>query len=338
VTSPPGRRAPAPTERTDRTDRTTRLPPAAKAATGRAAAPPDEPTGVVGRAWARIATPRPPVPEQVVLRGKPRPVAHPREKRPLLGRRLAVVYDTAGPKVTLGVVWFVALIGGLVVGPKLLVPLYALVAALAGLQAATAWRTVGSGAVRWAAAVGAALVVVGATWGVGSMGLAVLLAAAVALGAAALHRTDGGHLLEAAGTTLLVAVPAGVAAAGVVLTLRLEIGAAVTLVLLVAGYEVGDFLVGSGASSSLEGPIAGIVAIAALCFGLGVLRVPPFDGFDVFAFGGFAALLCPLGQVVGSMLLPSADAPAPALRRLDSLLLLGPVWPLLVGIFLEQLA
>ena len=120
------------------------------------------------------------------------------------------------------------------------------------------------------------------------------------------------------------------------LTLRLEIGAAVTLVLLVAAYEVGDYVVGSGASSSVEGPVAGIVAIAATCLLVAVLRVPPFDGAPVFVFGGFAALGCPLGQVLGSALLPSADAHAPALRRLDSLLLLGPAWPILVGILLEQ--
>ena len=147
-----------------------------------------------------------------------------------------------------------------------------------------------------------------------------------------------GRLLEAAGATLQCALPPGFAAAGVVLTLRLEIGAAVTLVLLVAAYEVGDYLVGSGAASSLEGPIAGIVAIAAMCFILAVLRVPPFDGGAVFVFGGFAALGCPLGQVTASALLPRVDARAPALRRLDSLLLLGPAWPFLVGLLLQELA
>ena len=58
----------------------------------------------------------------------------------------------------------------------------------------------------------------------------------------------------------------------------------------------------------------------------------------MFVFGGFAALLCPLGQVVASALLPRADAPAPALRRLDSLLLLGPTWPFLVGLLLQELS
>ena len=156
------------------------------------------------------------------------------------------------------------------------------------------------------------------------------------MGVAAVRQHRFGPLLEDAGTTLQSAVPPALAAAGVVLTLRLEIGAAVTLVLLVAAYEVGDYLVGSGAGSTIEGPIAGIVAIAATCLVLAVVRVPPFDGAPVFVFGGFAAFGCPLGQVLASALLPRADARAPALRRLDSLLLLGPAWPILVGILLEK--
>ena len=145
---------------------------------------------------------------------------------------------------------------------------------------------------------------VGATWGVASMGLAIVAVTVVALGVAVVGSRVPRRLFEAAGTTLQCGLPPGVGAAGVVLTLRLEIGAAVTLVLLVAAYEVGDYLVGSGASSSIEGPIAGIVAMAAICAAIAVLRVPPFDGGAVFVFGGFAALFCPLGQVAASALLP----------------------------------
>ena len=175
--------------------------------------------------------------------------------------------------------------------------------------------------------------VVGATWGVASMGLAIV---AVTRGRPRRWRSSGpgsrAGCSRRPGTTLQCGLPAGVGAAGVVLTLRLEIGAAVTLVLLVAAYEVGDYLVGSGASSSIEGPIAGIVAMAAICSAIAVLRVPPFDGGAVFVFGGFAALGCPARadrRQRGRC--PAPTRRAPALRRLDSLLLLGPAWPLLVG-------
>ncbi len=44
-----------------------------------------------------------------------------------------------------------------------------------------------------------------------------------------------------------------------------------------------------------------------------------------------AAVLCPLGQLLGSLVLPTAAAPASAVRRLDSLLLLAPVWAVAAG-------
>ena len=295
------------------------------------------PDGVVQRTWRRVTAPRPPVPQgAVVLRGKPRAVVHHRQKPTLFRRRLAVVYDTSGPRVTLGVLWFLLVVGALAVGPGALVPLYAAMAALAGFQTASAWRAVGSKADRWVAALAAGAVAAGAAWGVGSLGLAILGAVVVTLAVAALETRTLRGVLDAAGTTLLSALPVGIGAAGVILTLRLEIGAAVTIVVLVAAYEVGDYIVGSGASSSVEGPIAGIVAIAAMCMVVAVLRVPPFDGASVFVFGGFAALGCPLGQVLASALLPSVDARAPALRRLDSLLVLGPAWALLVGILMQR--
>jgi hypothetical protein len=296
------------------------------------------PDDLLRRTWRRLTAPRPPIPQDaVVLHGKPRAVAHPTPKPTLFSRRLAVVYDTSGPRVTLGVIWFGLVIGALVVGPVALVPLYAVMAALAGFQTASAWRAVGSGANRWVAALSGALVTAGAAWGIGSLGLAVLVAVIVTVVVTWFEANDVRRMLDSAGTTLLSSVPAAIGAAGVILTLRLEIGAAVTLVVIVAAYEVGDFLVGSGASSSLEGPIAGIVAIAAVCLGVAVLRVPPFDGGAVFAFGGFAALCCPLGQLVASAILPSVEARAPALRRLDSLLVLGPVWVLLVGLLMQEL-
>ena len=119
-----------------------------------------------------------------MLRGKPRAVAHPHPKPTLLHRRLAVVYDTAGPRVTFGVIWFAAVVGALVIGPVALVPLYAFVAGLAGLQAASAWRTEGSAANRWVALLAGGAVVVGAAWGVASMGLAIVAVTVIALGVA----------------------------------------------------------------------------------------------------------------------------------------------------------
>jgi hypothetical protein len=40
----------------------------------------------------------------------------------------------------------------------------------------------------------------------------------------------------------------------------------------------------------------------------------------------FAAAACPFGQILASATLPGAGAPAPALRRIDTLLLLALIW------------
>jgi hypothetical protein len=54
--------------------------------------------------------------------------------------------------------------------------------------------------------------------------------------------------------------------------------------------------------------------------------VPPFSGASPWLLGLLAAALAPFGPLVGTLLLGEREARAPALRRLDSLLVLGPVW------------
>jgi hypothetical protein len=42
-------------------------------------------------------------------------------------------------------------------------------------------------------------------------------------------------------------------------------------------------------------------------------------------------VLCPAGQLLASLILPKVDAAAGALRRIDSLLILAPVWAFAVS-------
>ncbi|HET9541942.1 MAG TPA: hypothetical protein VFP02_02600, partial [Acidimicrobiales bacterium] len=98
------------------------------------------------------------------------------------------------------------------------------------------------------------------------------------------------------------------------------------LIIFVSVYEMGDYLVGSGSKNAIEGPLAGFAAIAVFAFALWVVTFVPFRDNALLAFGALAAGLCPLGQLMGSAVLPRSDAPASALRRLDSLLVLGPAW------------
>ena len=65
-------------------------------------------------------------------------------------------------------------------------------------------------------------------------------------------------------------------------------------------------------------------AIAVFAFALWVATFVPFKENSLLAFGAMAAGLCPVGQLFGSAILPRSDAKASAVRRLDSLLVLGP--------------
>ncbi|HEX6238950.1 MAG TPA: hypothetical protein VFZ68_17250 [Acidimicrobiales bacterium] len=230
-----------------------------------------------------------------------------------------------GPRVRFGVLWFLV-VGGAVLHPFGAAVVYGVAAALAARQVARCWR-----AAPWQVDMATGLVVlpvvgavVGAPATLIALGL-VVAAAVVAAGApsAALFEGRGGRL-AAAGVVAIAGVPAA-AAAAVVLVAEESPAAAIVLVVLVSAYEASDFIVGSGGSTVVEGPLAGATASVLLGLPLALALVIPFDvnGPAVLAL---LALACPLGQVMASSLLPRAGAHAPALRRIDSLLLLGPVW------------
>lgn len=274
---------------------------------------------------------------QVRVRGKDRPVSGVGPRRNALARRYAAVYDTTGPRVTLGVAWFALAVAALVLGRAPLAFVYAVAAGWAGLEVARRQQEVRTAVDPWLAALAAGAVGASALGGTRMLGATVLAAVVVAVGSSVLGPRRGAPPLAAAGASLLCALPFGLAAAGVVLTRELEIGAAVVLVLLVSAYEAGDFLIGSGSSNSLEGPVTGMVTVGVTAMVMAALQVPPFDGAPVFTFAALAAVACPLGQVATSALLPAADARAPAARRLDSLLVLAPVWAWAVGLYVASL-
>lgn len=255
-------------------------------------------------------------------------------------RRYAVVYDIEGPRVRLGVLWFILNVVALSVGLLLLAPLYAVTAGAAAMQTARVWSARGQRPDRIVAGAGAAALPLAAAVTTGLLGLAILGLVGAAIASAvskAGQRADGPPAIVRAGYTLQCSLFAGLAAAGLVATERFEIGAAWALVLVVAAYETGDYIVGSGASNPYEGPLAGIAAILVVTFTISALGVPPFEFPGAFIFGGFAAVLCPLGQLFASAILPSAGAPASALRRLDSLLLLAPIWAVAIGLYIQSL-
>jgi CDP-diglyceride synthetase len=125
--------------------------------------------------------------------------------------------------------------------------------------------------------------------------------------------------------TLLIAIPVGLAAASPVLLRGLGLAAPLSLIAFAACHDAGAYLVGTGASAWWEGPVAGIASIVCVTLFVAVL-VPSFHGGSPFLLGLLAAVLAPIGPLAASVVLGDRDAPAAALRRLDSLLLLGPVW------------
>jgi hypothetical protein len=244
--------------------------------------------------------------------------------------RLAVPYHTDGPKVSFGVAWFALVIAALLISPFLAAAVVSFVAGLAGLQAGAAWFPQ-FGPTKWWTA-GAALVI-GVSGIVGPLGIVAGggLGAALVLGYLVVNPVHHRPTAELLDVLLRAAVPAGIAAGSLIALRDVSVGAAILLLALVSAYETGDFLVGSGSSNAVEGPVSGLVALAVVAFVAWIVTPAPFTNTSVVYFSALAGVCCPLGQIVASALLPRGDAWAPALRRLDSYLLAAPLWLLLLA-------
>jgi hypothetical protein len=251
-----------------------------------------------------------------------------------LRRRYAVVYDIEGPKVRVGVLWFLVAAAALAIGPLPTAIAYGVVAAVAARQTARAWRRRRLRPNPVVAAGMAGATSLGACLGAGGSGLAVVGGVIAALVVATGDVKSPHHVLADAGWTIQCALFPGLAAMSLVLLARLDQGSAIALLLLVSAYETGDYIVGSGASNPYEGPAAGLAAIVVVTFIVSTLPISTLSFGEAWLFGGMVGVLAPLGQLFASALLPDAGAPASALRRLDSLLLAGPAFCLGVGMVL----
>lgn len=243
--------------------------------------------------------------------------------------RLAVPYYTDGPKVTFGILWFAAIAASASLSTWGLAVVAASVAGLAGLQAGAAWFPQ-FGPTKWWTA-GAAFVV-GLSGVIGPLGLVagagmgmVLLLVYIALNP--VHARSTGELLD---VLIRSSLPAGIAAGSLVALRDVSPGAVLLLIALVSAYEVGDFLIGSGSSNAVEGPVSGLVALGAVAFVFWIVPPRPFTTTSVLLFAALAGVCCPLGQIVAAGLLPRGSSWAPALRRIDSYLLAAPLWLVLL--------
>jgi hypothetical protein len=242
------------------------------------------------------------------------------------------VYDTSGPKVRLGLLWFMVAAAALAAGPLATAAVYGGAAAVAAAQTARSWRKRRQRPSDAIAAGMAGLMGAGACLGAGGAGIGILAGVIMAVVVAAGDTRSSHPTVVDAGWTIQCALFPGLVAMSMVLLARLDQGSAIALLLLVSGYETGDYLVGSGARNPYEGPAAGASAIVVITFIISTLPISALDFGQAWLFGGLVVLLAPLGQLFASALLPSAKVQASSLRRLDSLLLAAPVWCFGVGL------
>jgi hypothetical protein len=131
---------------------------------------------------------------------------------------------------------------------------------------------------------------------------------------------------------LLILLPAA-AGSGLVLARAQGLAEGVTLVAMISLYDAAAYLIGTGARFAAEGPIAGIASMGALTLFLAAM--PPFTGDSPWILGGVAAVLAPLGPAVARRLTADPTARVPALRRLDTLIFVGPAWAAAAALLLH---
>lgn len=241
---------------------------------------------------------------------------------------LAVAPDVDGPKVRLGVCWFAGTLAAAAVDPVALALVLATAAAFAADQVVRLQERASAGVLedplRLPAVLAAAALPLAALGGADLVTAAAAASTVVVLAA----RMWSGPVGGAVGDVALVlggAVPFGLAAGAPVLLSGFDWTAAVVLLVLVAAYDAGDFLVGSGSHTPWEGPVAGVLAVLVCGFGTWVWAPPPLEGHGVLALVAATAALAPFGPPAASVLIGDGVRPARFVRRLDTLLVLGPV-------------
>jgi hypothetical protein len=252
-----------------------------------------------------------------------------------LGRTYGVRQPVGGPRLRLGTLWFLVLLVALAIGAGAVALVFAVVAAVAALQVAGAWKARKVTVNQIVAAAGAGLLPLGAWWGNRGAGFVLLLSVVVAVVLGADTRLEPKELdaerlranLPVVAATLRSGLFVGIAGAAAVQVHRVDAMSFLYLVSVVCVYDSGDYLIGSGYRQRWVGPLAGIIGIVVVIAAMSAINPPPLtDDGDVWVLGLLMAVACPLGQMLGSWVLPSTRAKAPALRRLDAWLVTAPLF------------
>ncbi len=254
------------------------------------------------------------------------------------GSRWRVHYDVDGPRVRLGILWFVGAVIAFAAGIVGITLYFGVAFAAASSHTLRTWRSRGHDVDPTVALGSTAVVVALAGFGPRLMGLGLLALAGMAIAVSLQSGADESGPRIAMGKVGLVlqcTLPTALAGGSVVLLADREIWAAVAIVFLASAYEAGDYLVGSGAANSVEGPLAGAAAVLVASMAIAAGGFPPFDIGEAMLFGLAVAPLALAGQYLATAMLPHARAFAPALRRVDSLLLAAPIWYFAIDAFVR---
>ncbi|MFV0317994.1 MAG: hypothetical protein ACK5O2_13670 [Microthrixaceae bacterium] len=234
--------------------------------------------------------------------------------------------DTSGPKVRLGILWFLCTIAAMALGRWAVLALWGVTAVIAARQTTQAWMHTphARDLPTWApigSAVAAGMCVAAAGVGTSLGGAALIVVPIVLVGAV----MSTGRKPAAAGAAVIGAVLAAVPAMSVVLITRTEVWASLFLVVAVSLYDAGYFIGAAESSSRLEGPVTGGIGLLAATFAASAFEAQPFDRATAWVAGAMMLFACPLGQMLTSAELPAPSSAVPALRRLDSYLISGPM-------------
>jgi hypothetical protein len=229
-----------------------------------------------------------------------------------------------------GILWLLVALAAVTSGRWWTAALWSLVAFAAARQVVLAWARQGSAdaatisAHSAAALAGAGAVAITAAAAY-STGLAGVVLTALALTSAVALTAGGSRRRSAAPVVVGMLLPA-LAAASVVLAVRINLWVGLFLVLAVSLYDAGSFVFGAEAVGRWEGPVGGVIGVLAVTFTMSAIQIPPFDTITAWITGLLAAVGCVLGQWVVSSLLPEPGSRAPAMRRLDAYVVAAPVF------------
>ncbi|MCB0989790.1 MAG: hypothetical protein KDB16_02345 [Acidimicrobiales bacterium] len=241
-------------------------------------------------------------------------------------------------QIPMGLAWFGVMSGAMWLGMWPVAMVLGVVSAVAGYQLGASWIEAGRRADAYLAALVCGLSAPAAAVHTAAVGALLIAGVVVTLLGASVQRTMHSSPVEDAGFTIQSWLAISIASASFVLVYRYEVGAAVWLLSLSAIYDAGHYLIGAGSPQFWEGPVAGAIGVAVVSFALVSIGVPPLDEAAGLRFGAAAVVLMPAGVILAGLLLPRADVVAPALRRIDSLLCLAPIWAFFIGRYIESIS